>query len=475
MESFETSRYKSILVLVVLASTAFGVEGPAFVVDGQSSVEVFAGQTIRVDLVTGSDVKSMTLECITDGGGGSADNFSKGLCWGWEWFFDSWWYKPPGCLFGGIGEIVGFGEPACNGIAFSFDYTVLDVPIGEVWIIGPGVGTNELGGQSIAPLTLTAVPPDSDDDGVPDEDDNCPDEPNPAQDDADGDGVGDECDACNFLCPGDMNDDSQVDLEDLQAIADILLDAGSPFVVPCSEPIIPMVWVSINDPGVLGHEGFSGQMSKYETTNAQYCQYLNEALASEDITVDDSSVYGASGSNGGVDYVGEAYYDLTGPGYTYDGATNGGAAKIDYSSGLFTVDSGFENHPVTFVSWYGATAFCNYYGWRLPTEWEWQAVADYDGSFTYGCGLTINNDIANYAGSTHPHGTTVVGAFGTYGYGMADMAGNVWEWTSSLSGSYRVLRGGCWGRIDYVCSVSYRLNYYGPFLANHDVGFRVCR
>ena len=156
---------------------------------------------------------------------------------------------------------------------------------------------------------------------------------------------------------------------------------------------------------------------------------------------------GASGSNSGADFVGQVYYDLAGPGYTYDGATNGGAARINYSGGVFTVDSGFENHPVTYVSWYGATAFCNYYGYRLPTEWEWQAVADYDGSYTYGCGTTINNSIANYFGSTHPDGTTAVGAFGTYGYGMCDMAGNVWEWTSSCSysdcsGGCRVLRGG---------------------------------
>jgi len=235
-----------------------------------------------------------------------------------------------------------------------------------------------------------------------------------------------------------------------------------------------MVWVSINDPGVSGHEGFSGQMSKYETTNAQCCQFLNAALATGDITVSGDYVYGASGSNSGADYVGQVYYDLAGAGFSYDNATNGGATRINYSGGVFTVDSGFENHPVTYVSWYGATALCNYYGYRLPTEWEWQAVADYDGSFTYGCGTSINNSIANYYGSTHPDGTTVVGTFGTYGYGLCDMAGNVYEWTSTVNSSSRVIRGGSWFYTGDYCPVS-----YGPSnsasTVDFNLGFRVCR
>ncbi len=233
-----------------------------------------------------------------------------------------------------------------------------------------------------------------------------------------------------------------------------------------------MVWVSINDPGVSGHEGFNGQMSRYETTNAQYCEYLNAALASGDVIVSGNYVVGNSGP-----YSGEDYYRLDGPGYTTDGATNGGAARINWTGSSFTVDSGFENHPVTYVSWYGSTSFASYYGWRLPTEWEWQAVADHNGSYTYGCGTTIDNSIANYRGSIHPYGTTAVGAFGISGYGMCDMAGNVWEWTSSLydpESSYRVLRGGCWGGNGTYCTVAYRYNgtpnhMYGSY------GFRVCR
>ena len=272
---------------------------------------------------------------------------------------------------------------------------------------------------------------------------------------------------CLAACPSaDLTGDCRVDLNDFAVMAAQWLDERIP-----TDP-----WVHINDPGVSGHEGFNGQMSKYETTNAQYCEFLNAALASGDIYVDSNTVFGSNGSNSGADFVGEIYYNLAGPGFTSNGATNGGAARINYTGSSFTVDSGFGNHPVTYVSWYGSTAFCNYYGWRLPTEWEWQAVADYDGSYNYGCGTSINNSIANYHDSTHPDGTTVVGSFGTYGYGMCDMAGNLWELTDSIySGSDLVVRGGCWAYDDdFHCSVSFR-GIDDPCEADISIGFRVCR
>lgn len=247
-----------------------------------------------------------------------------------------------------------------------------------------------------------------------------------------------------------------------------------------STKAMDMEWVYISDPGVTGHEGFTGYMSKYETTNAQYCEFLNAAKASGDIEVDtiNNIVLGANGSNTGEDFVGQLYYDFAGPGDTYDGAINGGSARINWTGSTFTVDSGFENHPVTYVNWYGATAFCNYYGYRLPTEWEWQAVADYDGSYTYGCGMTIDTSIANILGSNHPDGTTIVGTFGAYGYGICDMAGNLYEWTSSCyyadcSGGRRVGRSGAWADDVQYCAVSSR--YYGdPNHLSHAIGFRVC-
>jgi len=355
---------------------------------------------------------------------------------------------------------------------------------------------------------------DTDGDGIPDMSDNCKLIPNSDQADTDDDGIGNACDPCI----GDLDDDGWLSPNDLSALVSNLLPyASNHYWVRCptdsdgdgiddsadncpdtlnpdqadsdadgvgdacdSDEPVGIVWVFIDDAGVSGHEGFTAYMSKYETTNAQYCQFLNAALASGDITTSGYYVYGASGSNGGADFVGETYYDLCGSGYTYDGATDGGAARIHYSSGSFNVDGGFENHPVTHVSWYGATAFCSYSGYRLPTEWEWQAVADYDGSFYYGCGPNISNDIANYHGSTHPHGTTIVGAFGVYGYEMADMAGNVWEWTSSCylsdcASPRRVVRGGGWDGGNAYCPVSYRLNFPNPYYTHYNIGFRACR
>ena len=265
-------------------------------------------------------------------------------------------------------------------------------------------------------------------------------------------------------CPSaDLTGDCYVGLDDIAILAAQWLTGG------VSEPNI--VWVPVNEPG-----SFVGWVSKYETTNDDYCRFLNDALASGDITVSSNNVLGAVGSNGGTDYDGQVYYKLDGAGYNYDGASNGGAARINYSSGAFSVDIGFENHPVTFISWYGAAAFCSYYGYRLPTEWEWQAVADFNGAYTYGCGTVIANSIANYYGSTHPKGTTAVGAFGVYGYGVCDMAGNVMEWTSSIySGSNYVLRGGAWYYNSTYCTVAYRTSYLTRPSTTYYAGFRAFR
>jgi len=240
----------------------------------------------------------------------------------------------------------------------------------------------------------------------------------------------------------------------------------------------PISWVYIDDdPGVSGHDGFTGFMSKYEITNAQYCKYLNAALVSGDITVDVNVVYGSGG-----EYDGEVYFE------TFAADSD---SQIIYSDGFFTVRSrdaqSMADHPVVEVSWYGAKAFCDYYGYILPTEWQWQAVADFDGTFTYGCGSTIV-DRANYNGinpnplslSSQPYTTPVDyyeengEAEAPYGHGTCDMAGNVWEWTDSdYSETHKVVRGGAWS-VDYDrCLVSYQYNFL-PNDSDGSVGFRVC-
>jgi hypothetical protein len=229
-----------------------------------------------------------------------------------------------------------------------------------------------------------------------------------------------------------------------------------------------MEWVYIDDPGVSGYEGY---MSKYETTNAQYCQYLNAALADGLIIVHDDMVYAADD----ISYS-EHYFA------TYDAHV---WSQIIYSGGTFIVITrdGYDmsNHPVVMVSWYGAKAFCDYYGYALPTEWQWQAVADYDGTYIYGCGSTIDSSKANYnydnpLGLSEYPFTTSIDYYPSYGYGMYNMAGNVWEWTDSYyyeqsEPGFRVVRGGSWINDAAICAVTFRFNR-PPTAFHYHLGFR---
>lgn len=229
-------------------------------------------------------------------------------------------------------------------------------------------------------------------------------------------------------------------------------------------------WVQIDDPGVSGHEGFSGYMSKYETTCEQYSRFLNESLASGDIRVDNGIVYGNSGTYLNRKFIithKTAYY-----------------SPIAFSDGVFAprLYDGIDmsNYPASCVSWYGAMAFCEHYGLRLPTEWEWQAAADYDGTYAFGCGTTINTTLANYSGANPMGFTSVpqmspVGYYGAYGYGLCDMAGNAFEWTSSAYvPGYRTIRGGCDALSSSYCAVGYRYARIED-ITESSYGFRVVR
>ncbi|MBF0527595.1 MAG: SUMF1/EgtB/PvdO family nonheme iron enzyme, partial [Deltaproteobacteria bacterium] len=138
-------------------------------------------------------------------------------------------------------------------------------------------------------------------------------------------------------------------------------------------------------------------------------------------------------------------------------------------------------------------------GYRLPTEAEWEKAArgglagqhypwpSQGGTYS----ANIDCSKANYI-DCNKVGTTPVGTYSANGYGLYDMAGNVWEWVWDFydsgwygkagatgvdtrgpdSGSYRVFRGGSWSDVAYGLLCSVRFRNIVPTYTDSSVGFR---
>jgi formylglycine-generating enzyme required for sulfatase activity len=200
-----------------------------------------------------------------------------------------------------------------------------------------------------------------------------------------------------------------------------------------------------------------------------------------------------------------------------------------------------STHPVQTIDWYDCVKWCNarsekegktpaYYtdaglsvryrtgqvapsvswstGYRLPTEAEWEKAARGGASGQrFPWGNTISENQANYYSTgtsyytydmsntgynpafndgVYPY-TSPVGSFAANGYGLYDMAGNVWQWCwdwygsyssgsqsdprGPPSGSYRVRRGGCWNGYAIYCRAACR-GYDYPTASYDCIGFR---
>ena len=119
----------------------------------------------------------------------------------------------------------------------------------------------------------------------------------------------------------------------------------------------------------------------------------------------------------------------------------GDAWCIRWNVNNFEVVPGWEDKPAI-VTWYGAMAFCRFYGYDLPTEAEWEKAArgpdydDQDEHLVYPWGNYCSASQAYMAYSSTYSQLTVLAAVSAYdsqinGYGICDVVGNAAEWTRS--------------------------------------------
>jgi formylglycine-generating enzyme required for sulfatase activity len=147
--------------------------------------------------------------------------------------------------------------------------------------------------------------------------------------------------------------------------------------------------------------------------------------------------------------------------------------------------------PATNLNWGEAQAYCEHYGYRLPTEAEWEFAArgGSDTPWSFGSDSSKLAGYAWYLGNSDSK-THAVGEKAANPFGLADMHGNVWEWcqdwyasyepglqvspTGPESGTMRVLRGGSAWLEPRLLRSAFR-DGRGPGVRLRNIGFRCAR
>ena len=251
-------------------------------------------------------------------------------------------------------------------------------------------------------------------------------------------------------------------------------------------------------------EFFYGQHNEVEYTDAyeimvtdvtvsQYADFLNAAPADGFVEIVDGEV--VSYYPGDV-FHGVKHEERIDEGNWINIPLDDPSQRVEFEGSRFSAQPGYENHPMTMVSWFGALGYCQYYEWRLPTEIEWEKAARGTDMRPFPWGEDIQRENANFYASRDPFEdmssfgsrTSPVGFYNgkKYGkyqtidspspYGLYDMAGNVWQWTGDVYEGmhYRFLRGGSKDTYDMDLRVWVR-NNATPTYVSPGVGFRCVR